>query len=96
MFAKLSLTLLTLSTATLAQFPSNPFFIRNIQSGKILDVEGGSTEPGAGLILWDRQGSNFGNQLWTYERGRLVSNSSGLFLELPGVQKMFLPERFFR
>ncbi|KAF5353436.1 hypothetical protein D9756_008038 [Leucocoprinus leucothites] len=82
MFAKLSLTLLALSAAVMAQFPDGSFFIRNVASGKVLDVQHGSTE----CYPLGRKESGFDNQLWRYDNGFLVNKASGLVLEVPGFE----------
>ncbi|MBF6333298.1 RICIN domain-containing protein [Nocardia transvalensis] len=67
-------------------FPVGDFFIRNVASGKVLDVEGGSTAPGAAIIVWDRKSSDYDNQLWRYDEGFIVNKKSGLCLEVPGYE----------
>jgi hypothetical protein len=52
-----------------------PFFIENVQTGKYLDVRGGSKERGAQVILYEFNGNK--NQQWTYKKGRIVSKLSG-------------------
>lgn len=68
------------------QFPSGYFFIRNVVSGKVLDVKDGSTNPGSSVIIWDRKSINYDNQLWSYDSGFLINKDSGLVLEVPGYE----------
>lgn len=58
-------------------------FIRNVNSAKVLDVEGGSTAEGASIILWNRDSVGYDNQLWEFDDGYLVNKKSGLCLEAP-------------
>ncbi|KAF9443729.1 carbohydrate-binding module family 13 protein [Macrolepiota fuliginosa MF-IS2] len=81
MFAKLYLTLLAFSAVVIAQ--DQPSYIRNSASAKVLDVDGGSRQPGANVILWDRKPSGSDNQLWSYGNRYLVNKNSGLVLEAP-------------
>jgi hypothetical protein len=67
-------------------FPEGYFFIRNVASGLTLDVEGGSAQPGASIVLWPRKASSYDNQLWKYEEGFLVNKGSGLSMEVPGYE----------
>jgi hypothetical protein len=67
-------------------FPQGYFFIRNVASGKTLDVIGGSKEPGESIVIWDRKNINYDNQLWKYEDGFIVNKNSGLVLEIPGYE----------
>ncbi|WP_406502815.1 RICIN domain-containing protein [Streptomyces sp. NBC_00212] len=67
-------------------FPEGYFFIRNVDSGQVLDVKDGSAEPGASVVLWPRKSSGFDNQLWTYDSGFLVNKASGLVLEVQGYE----------
>jgi hypothetical protein len=66
------------------EFPPGYFFIRNVSSGKVIDVRGDSTDPGAEIVLWDRKGSDYDNQLWKHDKGFLMNKKSGLVLEVPG------------
>ncbi|KAJ3575601.1 hypothetical protein NP233_g986 [Leucocoprinus birnbaumii] len=68
----------------MTQFPTRPFFIRNVSSGLVFDVAGRSTEPNSGIILWDKKGSDYENQLWSYENGVLINERSKLVLEILG------------
>lgn len=68
-------------------FPDGYFFIRNVASGKVLDVKDGLTNPGSSVIIWDRKGINYDNQLWSYDSGFLINKSSGLILEVPGYEE---------
>ncbi|MEU9291905.1 RICIN domain-containing protein [Streptomyces sp. NPDC048275] len=66
--------------------PQGYFFIRNFESGLVLDIADGSTEPGGRAILWDRKPSDNDNQLWKYDEGFFVNKKSGLVLEVPGYE----------
>ncbi|KUO00064.1 RICIN domain-containing protein [Streptomyces caeruleatus] len=74
------------ATAQANGFPEGYFFIRNAASGLALDVDGGSTEPGASVILWPRKADGYDNQLWKYDQGFLVNKASGLVVEVPGYE----------
>lgn len=74
------------TTQRSGDFPDGYFFIRNADSGQVLDVQDGSAEPGAPVILWPRKSSGYDNQLWTYDSGFLVNKASGLVLEVPGYE----------
>lgn len=67
-------------------FPGDYFFIRNVVSGKVLDVRDGSTDAGASVLLWDRKPRDNDNQLWKYDEGFIVNKNSGLVLEVPGYE----------
>ncbi|MFC4376304.1 RICIN domain-containing protein [Nocardia halotolerans] len=68
-------------------FPEGSFFIRNVASDLMLDVKGASTQPGAGIVLEDRNTSGTANsQLWKYDNGFIVNVNSGLVLEVPGFE----------
>jgi len=62
-----------------------PFYIQSVQSGKYLDVEGGSSEQGAKVITWDFHGGK--NQQWSYRNGMIVSKSNGLVLDITGARE---------
>ncbi|EKM84401.1 hypothetical protein AGABI1DRAFT_117772 [Agaricus bisporus var. burnettii JB137-S8] len=52
---------------------------------RVLDVEMGSTEPGANVLLWEPKKAGYDNQLWTYEDEVFVNKHSNLVLYLPSV-----------
>jgi hypothetical protein len=58
----------------------------NRKSGKVLDVEGESTDEGGAIIQWDDKAEGNDNQRWSWEGGgkarRLKSKSSGLVLDV--------------
>jgi hypothetical protein len=60
--------------------------IVNRKSGKVLDVEGESTDEGGGIIQWDDKSEGNDNQRWSWEgKGqdrRLKSKSSTLVLDV--------------
>ncbi|MER6122181.1 RICIN domain-containing protein [Streptomyces sp. NPDC001795] len=63
------------------------FRLENRRSGKVLDVTGGSTADGAGLIQWGWSGSQ--NQQWQLQPDadgsfRLVARHSGKVVDSPG------------
>ncbi|WP_433272410.1 RICIN domain-containing protein [Actinosynnema sp. CS-041913] len=72
-------------------FPEGYFFIRNVASGKVLDVKDNSKEAGASIILWGRKAGGYDNQLWKYDNGFLVNKNSGLCLEVQGVSGTGIP-----
>ncbi|KAF9444662.1 ricin B-like lectin [Macrolepiota fuliginosa MF-IS2] len=80
MFAGPYLTLLIISTISLAQ--NTATYIRNADSGKLLDVDGASVAPGASVVLGD--GHSGANKEWLFDSGYLVNRRSGLVLEIPG------------
>jgi len=62
------------------------FFIKSRLHNKVLDVKGGSTSPGAHVILWDqKRGGDNANQLWSLSpEGFIVSKATGLVLDIEG------------
>jgi hypothetical protein len=60
----------------------------NRKSGKVLDVEGESTEEGGAIIQWDDKSEGNDNQRWSWEGDgkdrRLKSKSSKLVLDVDG------------
>jgi hypothetical protein len=60
--------------------------ITNRKSGKVLDVEGDSTDEGGGIIQWDDKAEGTDNQRWSWEgtgkARRLKSKSSSLVLDI--------------
>jgi hypothetical protein len=60
----------------------------NRKSGKVLDVEGESTEDGGAIIQWDDKSEGTDNQRWSWEGDgkdrRLKSKSSKLVLDVDG------------
>jgi hypothetical protein len=52
-----------------------PFFIQSVHSGKYLDVEGGSSDQGAQVIIWDFHGGS--NQQWSSRNGMIISKHNG-------------------
>jgi hypothetical protein len=60
----------------------------NRKSGKVLDVEGESTEEGGAIIQWDDKSEGTDNQRWSWEGDgkdrRLKSKSSKLVLDVDG------------
>ena len=60
--------------------------IVNRKSGKVLDVEGESTDEGGGIIQWDDKSEGTDNQRWSWEgtgkARRLKSKSSSLVLDI--------------
>lgn len=80
-------TLLTITTGHAAgqervSAAGDYHFIRNMASGKVLDIEGGSTQEGAAVILWDKRDHDNDNQLWKFTEGLIVNKKSGLSLEI--------------
>ncbi|MEU0634474.1 RICIN domain-containing protein [Streptomyces sp. NPDC005989] len=66
-------------------FPEGLFFIRNVYSGKVLDLANSGSE-GSEIAVATRKGSDHDSQLWTYDNGFLVNKHSGLVLEVPGYE----------
>ncbi|KAL1915436.1 uncharacterized protein VTP21DRAFT_6560 [Calcarisporiella thermophila] len=65
-------------------FPEGYFFIRNVFSGKVLDVKDHSKKEGANIILWHRKSLLNDNQLWKYEDGYIINKETGFVLEVQG------------
>jgi hypothetical protein len=65
---------------------SDHYKIVNRKSGKVLDVEGESTEEGGAIIQWDDKEEGNDNQRWSWEgkdkARRLKSKSSTLVLDV--------------
>ncbi|KAF9443730.1 carbohydrate-binding module family 13 protein [Macrolepiota fuliginosa MF-IS2] len=78
MLQKLYMILLAVSTVAMAQGPA---YIRNINSNKVLDVEGASVNPNTDILLSERNGGN--SQKWSFDKGYLFNKNSGLVLEVP-------------
>ncbi|WP_194826266.1 RICIN domain-containing protein [Nocardia sp. XZ_19_231] len=67
-------------------FPEDSFYIRNVASNLVVDIEGGSADAGAPAVVWDRKSTGDAHQLWTYDEGFLVNKNSGLVLEVVGYE----------
>ena len=52
--------------------PQPYFFIRSQLSGLVLDIRGGSTEPGAQVIMWSRKDDPSDNQLWYLDSNNVI------------------------
>ncbi|MFF2078226.1 RICIN domain-containing protein [Kitasatospora sp. NPDC058162] len=66
--------------------PSTYYTIRNVNSGQVADVSGGSTADGAGVIQWPSSGN--ANQQWNIvpvsgQLFKIVNRNSGKALETP-------------
>ncbi|RUS14907.1 ricin B lectin domain-containing protein [Endogone sp. FLAS-F59071] len=61
---------------------SGYFFIRSRQNGKVLDVEGGSSDAGVRICIWPKKDYDNDNQLWKFEEGFLVNKRSGLVIDI--------------
>ena len=68
-------------------FPEGDFFITNLASGLVLEVEDASTQPGARIILENsKTGDATSAQLWKYDNGYIINTNSGLVLEVGGYE----------
>lgn len=47
------------------------YFVKNPDTGMVLDVKGGNADSGAEICLWSPHGGD--NQLWKYKNGMLYS-----------------------
>ncbi|MEW1724441.1 RICIN domain-containing protein [Streptomyces sp. NPDC093109] len=68
------------------EFPEGHFFIRNVFSGKVLDIADSGNEPGSQVVVADRKSSGFDSQLWRYDSGLIINKGSGLVLQVPGYE----------
>ncbi|WP_406442831.1 RICIN domain-containing protein [Streptomyces sp. NBC_00631] len=73
------------STGTPNTNPSTYYAIKNVNSGLVMDVNGGSTADGASVIQWPNAGS--ANQQWTIvpvsgQLCKIVNRNSGKVLDL--------------
>lgn len=86
------LALFTFAALVAAEFPRGSFFIRNVKTGNVVTVRGGSIEPGAYIVLTESTRDMLPEQLWIYDAGFLVNVRSGLFLTIPATgSNMELP-----
>ncbi|MDT3443340.1 MULTISPECIES: RICIN domain-containing protein [unclassified Pseudofrankia] len=76
-----------LGVASPARAASPYYQFKSVRSGLTLDVNGGSTAPGAQVIQWSSNGGD--NQRWalflTGNQGQVVNKKSGLCLNFDGV-----------
>jgi len=71
---------------------SHFFLIRGRQSGLVLDVQGGETEPGTPVLLWEETGAP--NQMWFYDRidGAIRCKQTGLCLDFDDENTLIVTE----
>ncbi|KAI8140708.1 ricin B lectin domain-containing protein [Fennellomyces sp. T-0311] len=63
------------------------FYIKSLQSGMVFDIDNGSTEPTAALIVYsqkDHDAEDNDNQLWRYDDGYIINKKSGHVLDISG------------
>ncbi|KAI8978950.1 ricin B lectin domain-containing protein [Pilobolus umbonatus] len=60
------------------------YYIKSQFNGLVLDIEGGSTEDGAQLIVWHQKHSGCNNQLWRIEDGYIINAKSAKVLDISG------------
>ncbi|KAF7723833.1 hypothetical protein EC973_001558 [Apophysomyces ossiformis] len=60
------------------------YFIKSQFNGRVLDVEGGSLEDEANIIVYHQKESDFLNQLWRYEDGYFINAQSAKVLDISG------------
>ncbi|KAI7900590.1 ricin B lectin domain-containing protein [Cokeromyces recurvatus] len=63
-------------------FPEGLFYILSRKHGFALDVYDGQTKDDANIIVWPQKFQDSDNQLWSYEKGRLINKKSGLALDI--------------
>ncbi|KAG2178577.1 hypothetical protein INT44_001730 [Umbelopsis vinacea] len=68
----------------MSHIPRGPFYIRSQFNGRVIDVEGGSVNDNASIIVWDQKGTEAQNQLWEYRNGAFVNVNSGKVLDIKG------------
>ncbi|RCH99040.1 hypothetical protein CU097_014592 [Rhizopus azygosporus] len=62
------------------------FYIKSQFNGRVLDVEGASTEDDAPVIVYTQKYDDNLNQLWRYENGYFVNVNSAKVLDIRGGQ----------
>jgi hypothetical protein len=55
--------------------PRREFFIVSEFNGKVLDIEGGKTEPGARVLMWEKHSPPKKNQLWYTDSQGLIKSA---------------------
>ncbi|OBZ89643.1 hypothetical protein A0J61_02305 [Choanephora cucurbitarum] len=60
------------------------FYIKSHFNGRVLDVEDGSTEDGAKIIVYTQKSEDPYNQLWRYEDGYFINAKSAKVLDIDG------------
>ncbi|KAI8972760.1 ricin B lectin domain-containing protein [Pilobolus umbonatus] len=60
------------------------FYIKSQFNGLVLDIEEGSTEDGAKLIVWNQKWNGCDNQLWRIEDGYIINCKSAKVLDIAG------------
>ncbi|KAI8061524.1 ricin B lectin domain-containing protein [Gilbertella persicaria] len=60
------------------------FFIKSQFNGRVLDVEDGSTEDEANIIVYHQKYEDSFNQLWRYEDGYFINAKSAKVLDISG------------
>ncbi|KAJ2958853.1 hypothetical protein NQZ79_g5579 [Umbelopsis isabellina] len=68
----------------MSHIPHGPFYIRSQFNGRVIDVEGGSVDDNAHIIVWDQKSDKAANQLWEYRNGAFVNVNSGKVLDIKG------------
>ncbi|PSN42601.1 hypothetical protein C0J52_19718 [Blattella germanica] len=56
------------------------FYIRNVETGLVLDVQSSEKRNGTHIIMWPFHGGD--NQLWEYKNNMIISKASGLVLDI--------------
>ncbi|KAG1449494.1 hypothetical protein G6F56_008626 [Rhizopus delemar] len=62
------------------------FYIKSQFNGRVLDVEDGSTEDDAPIIVYSQKFDDNLNQLWRYEDGYFINYKSAKALDIRGGQ----------
>ncbi|KAI8346189.1 ricin B lectin domain-containing protein [Blakeslea trispora] len=60
------------------------FYIKSHFNGRVLDVEDGSTEDDARIIVYTQKHDDAYNQLWRYEDGYFINAKSAKVLDIQG------------
>ncbi|KAG2236255.1 ricin B lectin domain-containing protein [Thamnidium elegans] len=60
------------------------YFIKSQFNGRVLDVDEGSTEDEAKVIVYSQKGEDCLNQLWRFEDGYIINANSAKALDISG------------
>ncbi|KAI8637386.1 ricin B lectin domain-containing protein, partial [Parasitella parasitica] len=63
-------------------FPEGYFYILSRKHGFALDVFDGQTKDDANIIVWPQKFQDSDNQLWSYDKGKLVNKKSGHAMDI--------------
>lgn len=81
-------------------YPGQYFYIESIMNGYVLDIRGGSTQPGSHIIAYPKNKPQSNNQLWTFTKeGFIISKLNGNVIDIegacsaPGTQLISHPQK---